>query len=110
MGFVEAIRSGFAQYVNPRGRASRLEFWWFSLFAFLAIYATDILMLFGVSITTSLYGVHAAIAMLGLALPLIMLQIRRLHDVNQSGWWTLLILIPFLGWLVLFIFNVQPGK
>ena len=37
------------------------------------------------------------------------LGIRRLHDIGKSGWWTLLVLIPLIGAIVLLIFACQPG-
>lgn len=33
------------------------------------------------------------------AIPNIMLLIRRLHDLNRSGWWALIMLIPFVNLL-----------
>ena len=37
---------------------------------------------------------------------------RRMHDTGRSGWWWLIALIPFVGWIVLLIFcclDSQPG-
>ncbi len=34
MGFVDAIKSGFSNYVNFSGRASRSEYWFWVLFYF----------------------------------------------------------------------------
>src|SRR5262249_45067841 len=42
---------------------------------------------------------------LGLLLPNLSVAIRRLHDINRSGWWFLIFLIPIVGlimWLVWF--------
>ncbi|MFC6323975.1 DUF805 domain-containing protein [Companilactobacillus baiquanensis] len=36
--------------------------------------------------------------------------IRRLHDRNMRGWWTLLYVIPIIGELLLVIFTVLPQK
>lgn len=33
--------------------------------------------------------------------PCAMLMIRRLHDLNRSGWWFLIILIPYVNFLLL---------
>lgn len=33
--------------------------------------------------------------------------VRRLHDVNYSGWWLWLIIIPF-GWIIVVIFLLLP--
>jgi uncharacterized membrane protein YhaH (DUF805 family) len=36
-------------------------------------------------------------------IPFITGAIRRLHDVNRTGWFMLLILIPFVGWVALVV-------
>lgn len=35
---------------------------------------------------------------------------RRLHDINRSGWWQLLWIIPVIGWIVVIIFLAQEGE
>lgn len=42
-----------------------------------------------------------AVITLPLLLPWIAVVVRRLHDTNRSGWWYLLTLVPFAGYLVL---------
>ena len=44
------------------------------------------------------------------ALFIFIVGIRRLHDTNRSGWWLLVGLVPFVGWLILLIFMTQPGR
>ena len=40
----------------------------------------------------------------------IVFTIRRLHDINRSGFWYLLNLVPFIGYILLFIWTVlTPG-
>jgi uncharacterized membrane protein YhaH (DUF805 family) len=46
---------------------------------------------------------------LAIFLPSLAVWVRRLHDVGRSGWWWLLILIPLIGWIVLFVWSVQRG-
>ncbi|MCL4525222.1 MAG: DUF805 domain-containing protein [Gammaproteobacteria bacterium] len=43
-------------------------------------------------------------------LPLLSAQARRLHDARLSGWWMLLWLIPYLGWLVLLVLFLLPSR
>ncbi len=42
------------------------------------------------------------------------IQVKRWHDRGKSGWWTLIILIPFLGGLWMFIecgfLDGDPGR
>lgn len=42
-------------------------------------------------------------------IPNIAVTIRRLHDINKTGWLYLLYLIPLIGPIVLFVFFVQEG-
>jgi uncharacterized membrane protein YhaH (DUF805 family) len=107
MGFTEAITSGFRNYVNFSGRAVRSEFWYWVLFAILASIVAGLidLALFGVegsSPINSLVG-------LALFLPGLAVSVRRLHDLDRSGWWILLGLIPLVGIIILIVWYCQRG-
>ena len=107
MTFTQAISSGFQNYVNFSGRAARSEFWYWTLFALLASIAAGLvdLALFAqwdVSPINSLVG-------LALFLPGLAVSIRRLHDLDRTGWWFLLVFIPIVGWIVLLIWNCTRG-
>lgn len=88
-------------YINFQGRATRAEFWWFFLFNFLI---SLILSLFGKAGTT-LQGIWS----LAIMLPQLGLGVRRLHDINKSGWLMLLSLIPVVGWIILIIWWAKEG-
>jgi uncharacterized membrane protein YhaH (DUF805 family) len=47
---------------------------------------------------------------LALIIPTISIGVRRLHDVDKSGWWYLISFIPVVGSLVLLYWFVQPSK
>lgn len=103
MGFGQAIASGFSNYVNFSGRACRSEYWFWSLFIFLAEIVTSFIdMVLGFSATTGLFG-------LATFLPSLAVAIRRLHDLDRSGWWILLALIPVIGWIILIIWDCTKG-
>jgi uncharacterized membrane protein YhaH (DUF805 family) len=51
------------------------------------------------------YGLYA----LATLIPGLALGVRRLHDVDRSGWWLLLAIIPLIGALVLFVWAVSEG-
>jgi len=78
MSFADAIKAGFRNYANFKGRAMRSEFWWWTLFSFLAQAAAG-------TVAESI-GNLVSIALL---LPSISAGVRRMHDVDRSGWWIL---------------------
>jgi uncharacterized membrane protein YhaH (DUF805 family) len=106
MTFGQAISSGFQNYVNFSGRASRSAYWYWTLFAVLMSIASKLLdvMLFpgfDTSPINSLVG-------LALFLPGLSIAVRRLHDLDRTGWW-LLIILTLIGILVLLIWLCMRG-
>ena len=103
MGFSEAVRYGFQNYATFEGRASRAAFWWWTLFSILATIAANIVdAIIGIPI-------FSIVVALGLLLPNLSISVRRLHDIDKTGWWILIGLIPLIGFIVLIIFYVQKG-
>ena len=54
--------------------------------------------------------VLSALWSLAMLLPSLAAGARRLHDIDKSGWWLLLCLIPILGALVLIYWFIQPSQ
>ncbi len=103
MNFTQAVSSGFSNYVNFSGRAIRSEYWYWILFIILGDIVTSIIdWAIGTQVTTSLFG-------LATLLPNIAVAIRRLHDLDRTGWWILLSLIPIVGWIILLIWYCTRG-
>ena len=46
---------------------------------------------------------------LALLLPGLGLSVRRLHDINRSGWWVLIGLIPLVGAIILIIWFAKES-
>ena len=44
------------------------------------------------------------------ALPCLLLVIRRLHDIGRSGWWWLLVFIPFVNFIMGIYLMSQKGE
>ena len=100
MDFGTAINTCLKKYAQFQGRASRREFWYFVLFAFLMHCAAGVLdNAFGFGVTRPLN----ALVFVGLFLPQLAVGARRLHDTDRSGWWQLLMFIPVIGWVALVI-------
>ncbi|APX89578.1 hypothetical protein BV394_07510 [Brevirhabdus pacifica] len=109
MGFVPSVRHSLRNYAVFSGRASRAEFWWFQLFYFLGTMAAAVLD-GAVSGHASSGGWISALWSLALLLPSISLLVRRLHDIDRTGWWVLLMLLPAVGMLVLLVFALIRGS
>ena len=91
----------FKNYVNFEGRASRPEYWWFVL----AYFIVNVILSIIPKVGTVLSGILA----LALLIPSIGVAVRRLHDINKSGWWYLLILVPIVGYIILILWFVKPS-
>ena len=103
MSFSQAIAAGFSNYVNFAGRACRSEYWYWVLFIVLAEIVTSIIdYVIGYQVTTTLFG-------LAVLLPGLAVTIRRLHDLDRTGWWFLLAFIPVVGWIILIIWYCARG-
>ncbi len=102
----------FGRYFEFSGRSRRKEYWWFTLLVgplavFLAFIATAS---FGQVVVpeSQLRAILPVLVLIALALPYMSVNVRRLHDIDRSGWWLLLSIIPFGGLLLLY-FHVKPG-
>jgi uncharacterized membrane protein YhaH (DUF805 family) len=99
MTFGAAISSGFKNYVNFTGRAVRSEFWYWILFEVIASVVARI-------IDFAAFGRVAPLSILvwlGLLLPTLAVSIRRMHDLDRSGWDIVVVYIPFIGAIVRYI-------
>ena len=76
------------------GRSSRSEYWGFWLFTLLIVTTIDFLIT--MFLVKELIWLGLIVNVL-LSIPLVCVNIRRLHDINKSGWWFLLWFIPLIG-------------
>jgi uncharacterized membrane protein YhaH (DUF805 family) len=102
MNFAEAIASGLSHYVTFKGRAPRSEFWFWYLFVFILSIVGGVL-----DLMLEMQIVGSIIA-LGLLLPGISMNIRRLHDIDRSGWWCL-IAFTGIGVILLLVWACMKG-
>ncbi|PLX66371.1 MAG: DUF805 domain-containing protein [Denitrovibrio sp.] len=90
-------------YTNFDGRATRTEYWYFTMF--------NILFYIGASLVDVIIMVPIASMLYGLIvlLPGIAVLVRRLHDIGKTGWWILLSFVPVIGFVILIYFLVQDS-
>lgn len=98
MTFFQAILTCLLKSGTFNGRASRSEFWWFTLFLLLLVSAFSYL--------SEALGGAILIVML---LPWLAAGTRRLRDAGHSGWWQLFLLVPVGGIVIVGSLWVQPS-
>lgn len=117
MGFGEAIASVFRKYAGFGGRASRSEFWYWTLFCAIGVIAGYVLVAIGAasggqsSSWIAQYGL-LLLFVLGLAifLPSLAVTVRRLRDAGLHWALIFLQLIPYVGGIVVLILCAQRAK
>lgn len=113
MNFIESVKSGYMNMFDFRGRACRSEYWWFQIFLpilVLPLFSTDVT--YGTGILGGLINEIFYTYLLILLVSFIAsfsLTVRRLHDLDSSGWWYLVVMIPFLGPLYLICLMFLKG-
>lgn len=116
MTFSEAARSGMRHFKDFDGRTSRSGYFWWQLFSFLVLFCLFFLANLLVGIGGALPSLLAYVVQFaGFAWYVTMtvlagwaVLVRRLHDVDRSGW-TSLWAFTGVGALYLLYLAVQPG-
>ncbi|PQZ52113.1 hypothetical protein CQ052_03960 [Ochrobactrum sp. MYb15] len=107
--YTDAMRN----YAVFAGRASRSQYWFFSLaFFIMLVVAMVIDQAVGDTTRNEPAGLFTAIVYLAHLLPAIAVTVRRLHDSDRSGWWILAGLVPLIGQIALLVFmcsSSTPG-
>ena len=100
-------------YVNFEGWARRKEYWGFCLFSNLIVLGLVILAGIGAAISEDMGIVLSLpyyVFVLAITLPNIAVGVRRLHDIDKSGWWMLVSLIPLAGAIWLIVMFATEGS
>lgn len=94
VSFPDAVKMFFSRYVDFQGRSTRAEYWWvvlFNLIVFAVLGGLGVVL--GGNFETGdmnpigmvLFGI-LGLYYLAIIIPNIALFVRRLHDINQTGW------------------------
>ena len=116
MNMQTAVKTVLGKYATFSGRATRSEYWWWSLALFIFFVVLAVIdgaliapMLGFESFESSAGQPLSLLASLAIIIPCIAVTIRRLHDTDRSGWWLFVGLIPIVGSLILLFFYIQKG-
>jgi uncharacterized membrane protein YhaH (DUF805 family) len=85
------------RYADFAGRARRKEYWWFVLLYVVAfVLASLVDLMAGLRGMIGPYGPLTAVVLLALLVPSVAVGVRRLHDIDRSGWWLLAAYAPLI--------------
>jgi len=109
MTFFEAVAKCYRKYFIFKGRASRSEYLWCFVAAFL--FAWPLLLAETKEGTwfTILSFIYFMLT-LSVVMPLLSAWTRRMHDVGKSGWSWLFILIPVVGVILVLRWTTKEGS
>ena len=99
-----ALNSCMSKYFTLKGRAPRSEYWWF-----FGAYIVVISVLGALSSISNDFFILYLSATLGAVIPAFTVGVRRLHDVDRSGWWILISFIPLIGPIVFIVWACDRG-
>jgi len=84
-----------------KGRSRRKEYWMPFLVNF--IIGIGLMVLAGITKSSIFFGIYSLYT-LAMILPATAMAVRRLHDVGRSGWFYLIIFVPFGAFYLLYLF------
>jgi uncharacterized membrane protein YhaH (DUF805 family) len=103
------------RYAQFEGRSGRREFWMFLLLtnvvaAVLAVIVTADTNFLGYTGTLGNFAFGLlALGALAVIVPLIAVEVRRLHDQSRSGWLALINLLPYVGPFIVLFLMLAPS-
>ena len=104
--YLEALK----KYAVFSGRSRRKEYWYFVLFNIIvSIVLGWIDALLGTRGSYAGAGLLSGIYGLAILIPSLAVTVRRLHDIDRSGWWILIALVRLIGAIVLLVFALLDG-
>ena len=104
--YLEALK----KYAVFSGRSRRAKYWYFVLFNIIVgVVLALVDGLIGTTTGVANVGILSGIYGLAILIPSIAVTVRRLHDIDRTGWWIFINLIPLIGSIVLLVFAVTPG-
>lgn len=99
--FIDYLKNNYAKF---DGRVSRRQYWMFTLYSMLISIAFNVV----IAILPFL-AILSVVYALALIVPSLGLIVRRLHDLNLSGWFFLIAFVPVLGGLALLFLFCMSG-
>ena len=103
--YIDAMR----RYATFSGRSTRTEFWYYHL-VFLAIAIGGLIIDIVVAGPREPEPLVSAVIVIAHYIPSLAIIVRRLHDLEKSGWLVLTCLIPVVGIVAFIVIGSTPSK
>ena len=81
----------------------------FAFFIVAVVVILIIAVVAAIDVAVGTNGILIGIATLGLLIPSISVGVRRLHDIDKSGWYYFVQLIPAVGGFIFLYFMIKDG-
>ena len=94
---------------NYSGRSSRLEFWLYMLFLIASVTCLFSLNTVIEPVSSVAATVIAWLVLIFIYVPALAVMVRRLHDLNITGWALAINLLPVVGGGIILIAMIWPG-
>lgn len=101
---------------SPKGRFGRLSYIAWGMVLGIAVWAI-LLVMFGGSMTAmqqpdqlAAMGPMVLVVEIAFMVPAVIFGIRRLHDFDASGWWSLLLIVPFVNAIFALVLVFKRGN
>ena len=108
VGFVESLLLFFKNYLNFSGRSGPSAYWWYMLWSLIFTILFGLIDSLALEISAEdLFSLSNLVALITL-IPGLALSFRRLHDIDKSAWW-LLIVLTIIGVFVLIYWAIKAG-
>lgn len=108
---VESFKKMWINGLNFKDRTSRSDYWNAWLMTVIVSFILGIITGFMGDVVAYYAGLIFSIVLM---VPTLAMDVRRLHDVNKSGWYLFMELIPMVGWIFILVVycskTVEPNK
>jgi uncharacterized membrane protein YhaH (DUF805 family) len=110
MNLLQTYRQTWKKSFDYKTRSSRKEYWTF-FFITLGVVITFSFVMINIDsfVISSILAMLLTIVFLCMVAANIALSVRRLHDIDFSGWWYFITFIPLVGLLFLIVTALLPG-
>ena len=121
MGIVEATKKWYKNWGNYKGISEREEYWLglggaviimcilYALMKVFTVFSAELPYVKWLKVasttSTAIYAICAIITLFAF----LCATVRRLHDINKSDWYLLILLIPAVGELILLVLLIGPS-